>query len=401
MAVFEWQGLTKSGEQRSGQIDAQDNGQAMAHVRRMGLRNIKVKEKKEKTGLFGGTQKITDTDVVIFTRQMATMVSAGLPLVQCFELVARSAENTGVRAVTSRVKESIETGISLTEAMRKEPTMFDELFINLVAAGEQSGILETVLQRLAVYKEKSAALRAKVKSAMTYPISVLVIAFVITGILMVFVVPSFAELFAGFGAPLPMPTRVTIAISEWTQANWYYVIAFVFGAFYVTKTLYRKNENFHYQMDRLVLNLPVFGMILRKSAVARFARTFSTMVAAGTPILESLENVARTSGNRIIEEAVMNSRKAIAEGRTLTEPLAESGVFPSMVTQMIAIGESTGNLEVMLTKVADFYEEEVDRAVDNLTALLEPMILVILGTLIGGLVVAMYMPIFQMGQVVG
>ncbi len=328
------------------------------------------------------------------------MVGAGLPLVGCFELSAKGAENPAVRDVTTRVKKDIEAGITLTEALTKEPLMFDELFINLVEAGEQSGILEAVLNRLAIYKEKANALKAKVKSAMTYPIAVISIAFIITGILMIFVVPTFADLFGSFGAELPLPTRIVISISEWTQRNWWIVLLIIGATKYTFSHLYQNNAKFRYQMDKLSLNLPIFGMILRKSSVARFARTFSTMVAAGTPILDSLENVAKTSGNKVVEEAIMNSRSSISEGRTLTEPLAESGIFPVMVTSMINIGESTGNLEVMLEKIADFYEDEVDRAVDNLTALLEPMILVFLGVVIGGLVVAMYLPIFQMGMVV-
>ncbi|MBF0144409.1 MAG: type II secretion system F family protein [Magnetococcales bacterium] len=399
MTVYSYQAKNRNGEPRKGDIEAESIAAAASLLRRQGMKDIKVKD-KGKPGA-GKPKTITEKDIVIFARQLATMVGAGLPLVQCFDLVSKGAENFGVQEATRRVKEAIEAGTTLTEAMSREPKMFDELFVNLVQAGEQSGILESVLGRLAVYKEKSASLKAKVKSAMTYPISVLVIAFVITGVLMIFVVPTFADLFKNFGAELPAPTRIVIAMSEWTQSYWYVVIFVVGAAGYTFKRFYRQSEHFHYQVDRLTLHLPVFGMILRKSAVARFARTFGTMVAAGTPILESLENVAKTSGNRIVEEAIMNSRSSISEGRTLTEPLANSGIFPTMVTSMISIGESTGSLEQMLEKIADFYEEEVDRAVDNLTALLEPIILVFLGVVIGGLVVAMYMPIFQMGSVVG
>ncbi|MBF0401209.1 MAG: type II secretion system F family protein [Magnetococcales bacterium] len=400
MDVFLWEATAKTGGKRSGQIEGANLGVVLAQLRRQGLKDVKAR-KKPKQSRFFARKKITETEIVIFTRQLATMVGSGLPLVACFDLAARSAENPAVQEVTLRVKQDIEAGSALTDALIKEPKMFDELFVNLVRAGEQSGILDTVLNRLAVYKEKAASLRAKVKSAMTYPIAVLVIAFIITGILMIFVVPAFAELFTGFGAQLPMPTRIVIALSNWTQANWYWVILFISGVHYFFAKAYHNSDTFHFQIDRLSLHLPVFGMILRKSGVARFARTFSTMVAAGTPILESLENVAKTSGNRVMQQAIMSARTSISEGRTLTEPLEASGLFPVMVTQMINIGESTGNLELMLQKVADFYEEEVDRAVDNLTALLEPIILVILGTLIGGLVVAMYLPIFQMGSVIG
>ena len=400
MDVFLWEGISKSGSKRSGQMEGQNLGIVLAQLRRQGLKNVKAKKKSPKKNRLG-RGKITELEIALFTRQLSTMVGAGLPLVTCFDLSAKSADNPALRDVTLRVKKDIESGTALAEALTKEPKMFDELFINLVQAGEQSGILEAVLSRLAVYKEKSVSLKAKVKSAMTYPIAVLVIAFIITGVLMIFVVPAFSELFSGFGAELPMPTRIVIAISAWTQSNWWLVILIIGIAQYSFATAYRKSEVFHYQMDRLSLRLPIFGMILRKSAIARFARTFGTMVAAGTPILESLENVAKTAGNRVVQQVIMGARSSISEGRTLHEPLEASGIFPPMVTQMISIGESTGNLEVMLEKIGDFYEEEVDRAVDNLTALLEPIILVILGTLIGGLVVAMYLPIFQMGNVVG
>ncbi|MBF0180194.1 MAG: type II secretion system F family protein [Magnetococcales bacterium] len=398
MDIYQWEAVSKTGEKRKGEMEGANVGLVLAQLRKQGLKNPTARKKpasKRKKG------KITEMEVVVFTRQLATMVGAGLPLVSCFDLAAKGAENVTLQDVTLRVKADIEAGTTLADALAKEPSMFDELFINLIQAGEQSGILETVLNRLAIYKEKSAALKAKVKSAMTYPIAVIVIAFIITGVLMVFVVPTFADLFKGFGAELPLPTRVVIAISEWTQSNWWLVLIAVGAASYSFSNLYKKNPAFHYQMDKLALQLPIFGNILRKSAVARFARTFGTMIAAGTPILDSLTNVARTAGNKIVEEAVMGARSSIAEGRTLAEPLGASGIFPPMVTQMIGIGESTGNLETMLEKVADFYEAEVDRAVDNLTALLEPIILVILGVLIGGLVVAMYLPIFQMGSVVG
>ncbi|MGN7611115.1 type II secretion system F family protein [Magnetococcales bacterium HHB-1] len=400
MPVFIWKAKNKKGEKRTGEVDAEDATKVQIQLRKQGLLDVRVKKKPKEIALFQ-SDHIDEKEIVVFTRQLATMVGAGMPLVSCFDLTSKAAENPAVKDVTKRVKEDIESGVSLTEALAKEPKMFDELFVNLVQAGEQSGILEAVLNRLAVYKEKAAALKAKVKSAMTYPVAVLIIAFVITGVLMIFVVPAFADLFEGFGAELPLPTRIVITTSEWSQRNWWLVLTVIFGSWYTFKYLYKNNENFHYNMDKLSLHLPVFGEILKKSAVARFARTFGTMVAAGTPILESLVNVAKTAGNRVVEEAVLNARDAIAEGRTLSEPLGESPVFPVMVIQMISIGETTGNLEMMLEKIADFYEEEVDRAVDSLTALLEPIILVILGTLIGGLVVAMYLPIFQMGSVVG
>ncbi|MBF0110613.1 MAG: type II secretion system F family protein [Magnetococcales bacterium] len=400
MEMYRWDAKTKTGEKKSGEMESEDPGAVAAILRKRGLTGINVKKVVRKKPLFGDPP-ITDMEVVVFTRQLATMVGAGLPLVTCFDLSSRGAENVQVREITGRVKKDIEAGTSLTEALLKEPKMFDELFVNLISAGEQSGILEAVLERLSVYKEKAAALRAKVKSAMTYPIAVIAIAFIITGVLMIFVVPTFGELFKDFGAELPAPTRVVIAISEWTQVNWWIIVFGIGGGIRAFSYFYKKNKKFHYWADKMSLNLPVFGMILRKSAIARFARTFSTMIAAGTPILESLDNVAKTAGNMVVEEIIAKSKNSIAQGLSLTEPLSEGTIFPPMVIQMINIGESTGNLEIMLSKIADFYEAEVDRAVDNLTALLEPMILVILGVLIGGLVVAMYMPIFQMGSVVG
>ena len=400
METYVWEAVTKEGVKRKGEVDAENSGQVLAQLRRRGLQKPKAKKKPKSGGLFKSSS-ITEMEIVVFTRQLATMVGAGLPLVTCFDLTSRGAENPSMQEITLRIKKDMEAGTALNEALAKEPKMFDELFVNLVEAGEQSGILDTVLGRLAVYKEKSANLKAKIKSAMTYPIAVLVIAFIITGILMIFVVPSFADLFHGFGAELPMPTRIVIAASEWTQANWYIFLIFIAISLRIYREAYKKSEKFHFQMDKVALDLPVFGMILRKGAIARFARTFGTMIAAGTPILDSLESVAKTAGNRVVQKAINDSRSSISEGRTITEPLAESGIFPLMVTQMISIGESTGNMEVMLEKIADFYEAEVDRAVDNLTALLEPIILVFLGVLIGGLVVAMYLPIFQMGQVVG
>lgn len=400
MAIFIWEAKNRKGEERKGEIEGENIGQVASLLRKQGMRDPKVKKKPKPGGLFKPT-KVEEMEIVIFTRQLATMVGSGLPLIQCFDLSAKGAENPLVSEIAIRVKESIEGGATLTDAMIKEPKMFDELFVNLVQAGEKSGILETVLDRLAVYKEKSAALKAKIKSAMTYPIAVLVVAFVITGVLMIFVVPSFAELFQGFGAELPLPTRVVVAMSEWTQVYWWVVILVIGSALSAHKHAYLKSEKYHYQADALALRLPVFGMILRKAVVARFARTFATMIAAGTPILECLDSVAKTAGNLVVEEAVNNSKASISEGQSLTEPLADSGIFPVMVTQMISIGENTGKLDMMLEKIAEFYEAEVDRAVESLTALLEPIILVILGTLVGGLVVAMYLPIFQLGDVVG
>lgn len=397
MQSYTWQAVAKNGESRKGTIEADNETLVLNQLRKQGLKEIKVKKK----AAGGKGKKITETEIVIFIRQLAVMVGAGLPLVTCFDLVAKGSENPAISKVIGEVREGIEGGSSLSDSMARHPVMFDDLSINLIRAGEQSGILDKVLNRLAIYKEKAASLKAKVKSALTYPLSVIVIAMIIAAVLMIKVVPVFGELFKSFGAELPAPTRVVIAMSDWTQQWWWVVVAVIYGSLKMFRTSYRNNIKFHYQMDKLSLNLPVFGVIIRKAAVARFARTFSTMIAAGTPILECLINVSKTAGNLVMEEAVNKASRSISEGRTLTEPLVECGIFPTMVTQMISIGESTGNLETMLNKVADFYEEEVDRAVDNLKSLMEPMIMVFLGIMIGGLVVAMYLPIFQMGAVVG
>jgi len=397
MAIFLWQGKTRQGQEHSGELEVANKTLAMATLRRQGLIDLKVKRKPIEIHLF--PQKIAGKDITIFFRQFSTMIKAGLPLVQCLELAERGSENKSLKKLLHDIREEIEHGSPLGETLRRYPDHFDRLTCSLIEAGEQGGILDEILLRISAYKEKAQALAGKIKSAMVYPIAVITVAFVVTSILMIFVIPVFGELFASFGADLPAPTKVAITISDAFVKYWYLVfglpVALVFGLRYIYKT-----PQGHYQLDKLLLNLPILGNVLRKAAVARFCRTFSTMLAAGVPILDALATVAETSGNMVIERAIYASREEITLGQTLTSSLEKSKVFPYMVTQMISIGEKTGAMDDMMSKVADFYEEEVDTAVDAMTSLMEPAIMAFLGIVIGGLVIAMYMPIFQMASVV-
>jgi len=397
MAIFLWTAKTRQGQEKSGEMDVANKDIAMATLRRQGLVDIKVKKKPIEIELF--PEKVTDKDISVFFRQLSTMINAGLPLVQCFELAERGAEKKSMLKLLQDVRHGLEGGSPLGETLRRFPKEFDRLTCSLIEAGEQGGILDTILLRLCTYKEKALSLRAKIKSAMVYPVAIIVVAFIVTAILMIFVIPVFGEMFADFGADLPAPTKITMAISEAFVEYWYLVVGFPIALVFALRAIYQTPQG-RYQIDKLLLNLPVLGDVLRKAAVARFCRTFSTLVAAGVPILESLDTVAETSGNVVIEEVILQSKESISQGQTLTAPLEESGVFPVMVTQMISIGEQTGSLEDMLSKIADFYEEEVDTAVDNMTALMEPFIMAFLGVVIGGLVISMYLPIFQMASVV-
>lgn len=397
MTIYHWQGKTREGQERSGEMEVANRDVAMATLRRQGMVDVKVKKKPTEINLF--PDKVTEKDITIFFRQLSTMINAGLPLVQCFELAERGTEKKTLVQLLKDVRTGLESGSPLGETMRRFPKNFDRLTCSLIEAGEQGGILDTILLRLCTYKEKALALKSKIKSAMVYPIAIITVSFIVTAILMIFVIPVFSEMFASFGAELPGPTKITMAISSAFVEYWYVVlfapILLVFGIRYLYQT-----PQGRYQIDKLLLNLPVIGDVLRKGAVARFCRTFSTLAAAGVPILEAMDTVAETSGNVIIEEAVLKAKESISQGQTLAMPLEQSGVFPIMVTQMIGIGEETGSLEDMLGKVADFYEEEVDTAVDNMTALMEPFIMAFLGVVIGGLVISMYLPIFQMASVV-
>jgi len=398
MAIYLWEAKTRQGQPKSGEVDVANKDVATATIRRMGLTEIKVKKKPIEIELF--PEKVDDKDISIFFRQLSTMINAGLPLVQCFELAEKGAEKKAMAKLLKDVRNELEGGAPLGETFRRFPKEFDRLTCSLVEAGEQGGILDSILLRLCTYKEKALSLKAKIKSAMVYPASIMVVAFVVTAVLMIFVIPVFAEMFAGFGAELPGPTKITMAISDLFVEYWYVVLFAPIILVISIKSIYKTPQG-HYQIDKLMLNLPVIGDVLRKGAVARFCRTFSTLSAAGVPILEAMDTVAETSGNVVIEEVIVKTKDAISQGMTLAAPMEESKIFPLMVTQMISIGEQTGSLEEMLSKIADFYEEEVDTAVDNMTALMEPFIMAFLGVVIGGLVISMYLPIFQMAAAVG
>jgi len=396
MPVFLWEAETRQGEQKKGELNVASKAQASSTLRRQGYVKIKVKKKPLEIEIF--PEKVEEKDISIFFRQLATMINAGVPLVQCFDLSERGSDKKAMTKLLREVREGLEQGSSLGETLRRFPKEFDRLTCALVEAGEQGGILDSILLRLCAYKEKALALKGKIKSAMVYPISIIVVAFIVTAVLMIFVIPVFGEMFASFGAELPAPTRVAMAISDAFVEYWYLVVFGPIALVFAIRAIYKTPKG-HYQMDKLLLHLPVLGDVLRKAAVARFCRTFSTLVAAGVPILEALDTVAETAGNLVLEEVILSSKTSISQGQSLAGPLEASGVFPLMVTQMISIGEQTGSLEDMLGKIADFYEEEVDAAVDAMTSLMEPFIMAFLGVVIGGLVIAMYLPIFQMASV--
>ncbi|WP_342114402.1 type II secretion system F family protein [Pseudoduganella sp. OTU4001] len=393
--VFSWEGKDKTGKTVRGEMRA--GGEAVVNVtlRRQGIMVTKVKKKVYRSG-----KKISDKDITLFTRQLATMMKAGVPLLQAFDIVGKGHANPSVSKLILDLRSDIETGTSLNMAFRKYPLYFDPLFCNLVAAGEQAGILEDLLTRLAIYKEKTLAIKAKIKSALTYPIAVLAVAFIVTAVIMIWVVPAFKEVFASFGADLPAPTVFVMTLSEYFVNYWYIIFGSIFASLYFFFQSWRRSTKMQATMDRILLKIPVFGDVIRKATVARWTRTLSTMFAAGVPLVESLDSVGGASGNNVYVEATKKIQTEVSTGTSLTVAMQNADVFPSMVTQMVAIGEESGALDAMLGKVADFYEEEVDEAVSQLSSLMEPMIMVILGVLIGGLVVAMYLPIFKLGSVV-
>jgi len=397
MATFIWQAKNKQGAAQSGEIEAPNREIATAILRRKGMVDVKAKKKPIEINLF--PEKVDDKDISVFFRQLSTMINAGLPLVQCFELAERGTEKKAMVKLLGDVRQSLEGGNPLGETMRKFPDEFDRLTCALVEAGEQGGILDTILLRLCVYKEKALSLKAKIKSAMVYPIAILVVSFIVTSILMIFVIPVFSDMFSDLGGELPLPTQIAMSISDVFVNFWYVVVGAPIALVFAVRSIYKTPKG-HYQLDKLLLALPVLGDVLRKASVARFCRTFSTLSAAGVPILEALDTVAETAGNVVIEKVILSSKDSIEQGQTLTAPLEASKIFPIMVTQMISIGEQTGSLEEMLGKIADFYEEEVDTAVDNMQQLMEPIIMAFLGVVIGGLVISMYLPIFQMASLV-
>ena len=394
-SVFAWEGKDKQGKRVSGELRA--GGATMVNVtlRRQGILVTKIKKKSYRSG-----KRISDKDITLFTRQLATMMKAGVPLLQSFDIVAKGHSNPSVSKLIQDIRSDVETGTSLNQAFRKYPLYFDPLFCNLVGAGEQAGILEDLLTRLAVYKEKTIAIKGKTKSALFYPISILVVAFVVTAVIMIWVVPAFKEVFASFGADLPAPTLVVMAISDFFVANWYIIFGVLFGSLYLFFQSWRRSLKVQRFMDKLLLKAPIFGAVIRKATIARWTRTLATMFAAGVPLVESLDSVGGASGNAVYLDATKKIQTEVSTGTSLTVAMQNSDVFPNMVTQMVSIGEESGALDQMLGKVADFYEDEVDEAVASLSSLMEPLIMVILGVLIGGLVIAMYLPIFKLGAVV-
>ncbi len=393
--LYSWEGKDRQGKSVKGELRAGGEAIVSATLRRQGVMVTKVKKKSYSSG-----KKITDKDITLFTRQLATMMKAGVPLLQSFDIVGKGHANPSVSKLLLDIRADIETGTSLNQAFRKYPLYFDPLFCNLVGAGEQAGILEDLLTRLAIYKEKTLAIKAKIKSALTYPIAILSIAFIVTAVIMIWVVPAFKEVFKSFGADLPAPTLIVMGISDFVVANWYLIFGGIFGALYFFFQSWQRSLEMQRFMDRILLQAPIFGAVIRKATIARWTRTLATMFAAGVPLVEALDSVGGASGNAVYLDATIKIQTEVTTGTSLTVAMQNAGVFPSMVTQMVAIGEESGALDGMLGKVADFYEEEVDEAVANLSALMEPMIMAILGVIIGGLVVAMYLPIFKLGAVV-
>jgi type IV pilus assembly protein PilC len=393
--TFTYEGKDKTGKSVRGDIRSAGENMAVASLRRQGITISKIK--KQKTG---GGGSVSEKDVALFTRQMATMMKAGVPLLQAFDIVGKGATNPAVARLLMDIKTEVETGSPLAAAFRKHPLHFDALYCNLVAAGEAAGILESLLDRLAIYKEKTLAIKSKIKSALFYPISIIVVAIVITAVIMIFVIPAFKQVFTSFGADLPTPTLVVMAISDWFVGNWYILFPLMGGSVYGFLEAWKRSLAVQIFMDRLSLKLPIFGGLLRKASIARWTRTLATMFAAGVPLVEALDSVGGASGNYVYLVATNKIKAEVSTGTALTVAMQNAGVFPPMVIQMCSIGEETGALDAMLGKVADFFEAEVDDAVDALSSLMEPIIMVVLGTLIGGMVVAMYLPIFKLGGAV-
>jgi len=392
--TFSWEGKDKSGKLIRGETRSVGEANLSAHLRRQGINVSKIKRVRSTA------KAITEKDIALFTRQLATMLRAGVPLLQAFDIVGKGHSNPSVSKLLFTIKTDIETGSSLQQAFKKHPLYFDDLYCNLIGAGEAAGILDALLDRLASYKEKILAIKSKIKAALFYPISILVVAFIITAVIMIFVIPAFKELFSGFGADLPAPTLFIMAISDFFVTYWWAIFGGIGGGFYTFFYFWKRSKPMQAFMDRVLLKVPVFGELVRKATIARWTRTLATMFAAGVPLVEALNSVAGAAGNAVYFEATRNIQREVSTGNSLTVSMQNTEVFPSMVIQMVSIGEEAGSLDAMLSKVADFFEAEVDDAVEALSSLMEPIIMVVLGTLIGGMVVAMYLPIFKMGQVV-
>jgi len=399
MPIYLWEGKNKKKETQKGEMDAPNEEAVRSNLHRLRITPVKIKKKPK--DLFENIAflqpNVKEKDVIIFARQFSTMIDAGLPIIQCLNILFSQQENKTFQRMLKEIKESVESGTTLAESLIKYPKIFDNLFVNMIAAGEAGGILDTILKRLAGYMEKAARLKKQVKGAMIYPAITLAVAAIVVAVLLVFVIPVFEKMFQDFGGQLPAPTQLVVNLSNFVKSKIFYIIGALIIFIFAFKKYY-STEKGQIVVDRVSLKLPVFGILLRKVAVAKFTRTMGTMLSSGVAILEALDIVAKTAGNKIIEMAINNVRAGITEGRTMAEPLAESGVFPAMVCQMIAVGESTGALDAMLEKIADFYDEEVDQAVENLTSMIEPFMLVFLGVVVGGMVIAMYLPIFTMAQ---
>ncbi len=402
MPIYSYVAQTKKGRKLKGELEAADERIALSQLKRRNLTVNKIKPKPK--DIFENVAfmqpKVTNKDIVVFTRQFSTMIDAGLPLVQGLTILAEQMENKTFRGILKEITKDVEGGSTLAEALKKHPKVFDSLFVNLVAAGEVGGILDTIMRRLADYIEKSEALKKRIKGAMTYPAVVVAIAILVIAVILIFVIPVFEEMFASFGAALPGPTQLVVNMSRFMKGNIHWVIVALVALIIAFKK-YRNSKGGRKTTDSIYLKLPVFGDLLKKTAIARFSRTLGTMIQSGVPILDSLEIVAKTSGNVVLEEIIFEVRASIAEGQTIADPLSETDIFPGMVVQMISVGEATGALDTMLNKIADFYDDEVDTAVDALTSMLEPLLMLFLGGAIGGLVIAMYLPIFQMAAAMG
>jgi type IV pilus assembly protein PilC len=398
LATFSWEGVDKKGRKVRGETSAVSVAYVNATLRRQGINPVKVRKKAK--SLFSRKKKITPKDVAIFTRQLSTMITAGIPIVQSFEIVGKGHENPSMQELITSIRQDVESGTNLTTALGKHPLYFDALYCNLVAAGETAGILDTILDKVATYKEKIEAIKGKIKSALFYPAAVVVVAFIITSVLLIFVIPQFESLFKSFGADLPAFTLLVIGISRVFQDYWWLIFGVLGGAVFFLGYTYKRSIKMQHALDRLILKAPIVGVIVRKATIARFARTLSTMFAAGVPLIESLDSVAGASGNRVYYEGVMAIKAEVSTGMQLQAAMGNTGLFPNMVVQMVAIGEESGELDAMLSKVADFYEREVDDSVAALSSLLEPIIMAFLGIIVGGLVIAMYLPIFKLAAAI-
>lgn len=400
MPNYAWTGKNRQGQSQSGTSTAASEAALTADLRRKGIIPTKISPQSIKSFSFGGGGSVSTKDLVVFTRQFCTMIDAGLPLVQCLDILSKQQDNAYFKKCLTQVKESVESGSTFAESLKKHPKIFDELYVNLVAAGEVGGILDTILNRLAAYIEKSLKLKKQVKSAMTYPVTIIGIASVVVGVILIFVIPAFESMFSSFNQALPMPTQIVINLSRGLKKYIFVIIAGIWLFIFLCKRFYASPKG-RELVDYYALKLPVIGVLIRKVAVAKFTRTLGTMISSGVPILDGLEIVAKTAGNRTVEKAIYQVRQSISEGKTIAEPLTKSGVFPPMVCQMIAVGEQAGALDTMLNKIADFYDDEVDEAVGNLTAMMEPLLMLFLGTIVGGLVIAMYLPIFKLAGAAG